>query len=907
MPYSNFQKTIALSVGVLSMAFLIGYIVLAWTEPTSNPPGENVSPPLTACSQCNDEFVNVSGDKISGNLSIAGNVSIGTTTEPKAALHLNPANGKYLLIGNPFDTGSYTTGIVVQGPNDGKAGILIYPRDAANPRNPQAPSQGTALRHYNQSSGLGEIITTGNLVFSTNSGSLMEKPATSEQMRITTAGKVGIGIKTPTEKLQVAGNIKLGGNEGDIKGVDQIFGYNDLRLAGDNDFSGEADSGADLYINADGDVAITNGNLTVGGTINGVNMADVLTSESDPKIGTLTSDKWCTTDGSKINCTSDGPQTYTGTDPISVSGNTISLQYNSADFTLTAEGNLQFNSARFSGWDTDASDDLTTVTTWSGGDLTGTGVSPSLVESGVTEGTYTYPTITVDKKGRVTSAFSGIAPTNYWTLSDTDIYNNNSGNVGIGTPIPIRPLTVKGSGAQEDGGQVLITSDGSNGLFLAAASEESHYNWLIGEQFNTAKALEFTPSTLVGGTIFSKPAMVIKADTGNVGIGTTEPEGALHVTGSNAGAATIKGVSLGISEDKYASLELKGTSQGGGFIDFGYPGDDYQGRIIYTNNNNKMKFYTSKELRMTINETGNVGIGTLKPTFVNDDQGGLHIGPDVPGGQAALRLDNANGKLAQLNRWEDRFEFLSSDAFGWAVGSVGSTKMILDSDGNVGIGTTEPNYKLDVNGNIGLTGTHLVFNSGHGVIDWGNGSGGNLYFRTLEIQGNITKYNNRVIIENNGNITVGNDGTGKINVGEIDPVFDIDGEKYSTYVPDIAGGLTTQTFGKANLSFNQESGKYEYIICFDALEKGSDLWLFGKTTDFGKEMENLTVLLTPEKETANLYYQLDPKENQLIIFGEKPVTFSYFLSAPRIDHKKHLDNLAEDQDLGGIKVSDYRE
>ena len=41
---------------------------------------------------------------------------------------------------------------------------------------------------------------------------------------------VGIGTTGPGEKLQVVGNIKLGGTEGDIKDVNAIIGYNDLYL-----------------------------------------------------------------------------------------------------------------------------------------------------------------------------------------------------------------------------------------------------------------------------------------------------------------------------------------------------------------------------------------------------------------------------------------------------------------------------------------------------------------------------------------------------------------------------------------------------------------------------------------------------------------------------------------------------
>ena len=51
--------------------------------------------------------------------------------------------------------------------------------------------------------------------------------------------------------------------EGDIYLADQIYGYNDLRLGGDSDFSGETDQFSDLFINAVGDVSIPNGSLTV--------------------------------------------------------------------------------------------------------------------------------------------------------------------------------------------------------------------------------------------------------------------------------------------------------------------------------------------------------------------------------------------------------------------------------------------------------------------------------------------------------------------------------------------------------------------------------------------------------------------------------------------------------------------
>src|SRR5688572_6517724 len=85
------------------------------------------------------------------------------------------------------------------------------------------------------------------------------------------------------------------------------------------------------------------------------------------------------------------------------------------------------------------------------------------------------------------------------------------------------------------------------------------------------------------------------------------------------------------------------------------------------------------------------------------------------------------------------------------------THIYNNNSGSVGIGTITPVQKLDVNGNINVRGTHLVYDSQFGVIDWGGGGIGDLIFRSLSTQGDINylSYTDRMTLTNNGRLILG--------------------------------------------------------------------------------------------------------------------------------------------------------
>jgi hypothetical protein len=255
-------------------------------------------------------------------------------------------------------------------------------------------------------------------------------------------------------------------------------------------------------------------------------------------------------------------------------------------------------------------------------------------------------------------------------------------NVGIGTTSPSQKFEVVGYGSSEQ----LVSLRGPKDLSLALRSKNSaqvYYeladgnngtgnSWKIGT--NKDGKLHFGYGAV--GSFNSNEKMTILTD-GNVGIGTTNPSGKLHVDGGNA---IFLGGSVGIdTSTPTGKLHVVGT-----------------GTTFYSTNSVLKNQVTIKD--------GNVGIGTDNPLTK------LHI---VASGDGPIIIENAveadkendgDADIHYLSRTGNNLKTWQAGANrnGWYVYDT-DYRLLVHNGGNVGIGTTDPNSKLDVNGEIKST------------------------------------------------------------------------------------------------------------------------------------------------------------------------------------------------------------
>jgi len=383
-----------------------------------------------------------------------------------------------------------------------------------------------------------------------------------------------------------------------------------------------------------------------------------------------------------------------------------------------------------------------------------------------------------------------------------------SGNVGIGTTNPTTKLSIYDSGSSVSALNISSATGGGNVELSGGGGSAQLQLMGVSKYANIGMAV---PGTSLGeDLIFSTYSpwtarMVIKND-GNVGIGTTAPGDKLAVSGSAASWTGISGLQFVETNTNVAARNF-GIYNGGsgyGHLDF------YVGSAQGVTSSNGTAL-------MTILSTGYVGIGTTAPA-VQFHQLLASAANDTLTNTARFSA-GADGTLGSLNL--NIFHYPSATAGSryikiQAQDSTGYRNLVFNIDGgNVGIGTTSPYTKLEVE--VASNSSAALFGSStEGVLLQDSGSSGGIIgfdgsgYNALDIRAQATEGSQLYL-----------DTTGKIGIGTTAPSskLTVNAESTASSYPIRAYGLVDansevvmmQVGPDANFDTNSKAAGFGYL------------------------------------------------------------------------------------------------
>jgi hypothetical protein len=239
--------------------------------------------------------------------------------------------------------------------------------------------------------------------------------------------------------------------------------------------------------------------------------------------------------------------------------------------------------------------------------------------------------------------------------------------------------------------------------------------------------------------------------SGNVGIGTSNPDEKLHLTSKTSNAGPF--VALDASANGGISYKIGST----------LPAN--------ASGSNNLEFYdaTSNAVRMVLNSAGNVGIGTIAPTALLDVNGSLRatnsIFTNISSGTLNLSsgLTSASAQITNVNITTQTVgtSRITNSIIATGNNTIGS---IITTGGNVGIGLSNPSSLLHMYGfeptlriqeNTGTTSSNsgvieLLQSNSTGYRMRYDGLSDRLVFESLgagATQGNIISFKNDLRVE----------------------------------------------------------------------------------------------------------------------------------------------------------------
>ena len=417
----------------------------------------------------------------------------------------------------------------------------------------------------------------------------------SEKMSMDSSGNVGIGTTTPSNKLDIKGDgarlhisssdfplVKIGGYAS--SGGFEDVGYLSLMSAGNETIRLGAHSGISTYFTQDVGIATTSpgSKLDVAGEIRGRKFA--FNDDTNTSIDTFAADQIGFTLGSNSAVKW---AFVAGAHAMQFMHGTGNATYPSYTFQSDQDTGMYLATNGAIGFTTGGSERMRINSTG-----LGIGISNPTAKLHVAGDAIVTGKITAQEFHTEFVSASIVFESGSTKFGDTnDDLHEFTGSVRIQRGDDVSLKLMKGSqnvafmgdvGSSNDGGLILYNESGTIATLLRTHSSglDSYIN---------------TP--------------------GKLGLGTNAPDSKLHIAKASAGSVTANANSiLTLEDDGTTVLQFLSPNDQEQQIRFGDPNDDGAGFIAYAHSTNKMSFGTAGPIKMVLDSSGQLGIGTTNPS-----------------------------------------------------------------------------------------------------------------------------------------------------------------------------------------------------------------------------------------------------------------------------------------------------